>query len=95
MDELMVKKLQNLLDKVAIEDKIKLYAQNLDTKNFENMRAVFMPGAHIDYTVAGGACCCFEEMSDVTEDSFSGPLHRLWAARSSYRLPGFGCRISH
>ena len=44
MDELMLKKLQNLLDKVAIEDKIKLYAQNLDTKNFENMRAIFMPG---------------------------------------------------
>ena len=62
MDELMMKKLQNLLDKVAIEDKIKLYAQNLDTKNFENMRAIFMPGAHIDYTVAGGAKCCFEEM---------------------------------
>ena len=55
MDELMKKKLQHLLDKVAIEDKIKLYAQNLDTKNFENMRAIFMPGAHLDYTVAGGA----------------------------------------
>lgn len=64
MDELMLKKLQNLLDKVAIEDKIKLYAQNLDTKNFENMHAVFAPGAHIDYTVAGGACCSFEEMFD-------------------------------
>ena len=64
MDELMMKKLQNLLDKVAIEDKIKLYAQNLDTKNFENMRAIFMPGAHIDYTVAGGAKCCFEVSDD-------------------------------
>lgn len=62
MDEQMLKKLQNLLDKVAIEDKIKLYAQNLDTKNFENMHVVFMPGAHIDYTVAGGAKCSFEEM---------------------------------
>ena len=38
MDELMMKKLQNLLDKVAIEDKIKLYARNLDTKNFENIQ---------------------------------------------------------
>ncbi len=62
MDEIMVKKLQNLLDKVAIEDKIKLYAQNLDTKNFDNMQAVFMPGAHIDYTVAGGAVGPFEEV---------------------------------
>ncbi|MBQ5672063.1 MAG: nuclear transport factor 2 family protein [Oscillospiraceae bacterium] len=48
MDELMLKKLQNLLDKVAIEDKIKLYAQNLDTKNWDNMKNVFMSGAHID-----------------------------------------------
>lgn len=62
MENAMMKQLQNLLDKVAIEDKIKLYAQYLDYKRFDEMGDVFMPDAHIDYTVTGGAAGSFEEI---------------------------------
>lgn len=64
MDENMMRKLQNLLDKVAIEDKIKRYAQLLDTKGFDKMDEIFMPGAHIDYAAAGGAVGPFEEIRE-------------------------------
>lgn len=58
----MEEKLRVLLEKVAIEDQIKLYAHLVDSKQFERLHEVAYPDALLDYTASGGECCTAEEM---------------------------------
>ena len=58
----MTQRLQDLLDRVAIEDQIKHYASLIDTKQFHRLEEVLMPGAWIDYTASGGEKGTLEEM---------------------------------
>ena len=60
----MEEQLQYLLDRLALEDQIKLYAHFLDTKQFDRMFEVFAPGAWVDYTTTGGAKGPVEETKE-------------------------------
>jgi 3-phenylpropionate/cinnamic acid dioxygenase small subunit len=46
--------LEELLDRVEIDDLLTRYANALDTKDFDLLDEVFTPDAHLDYTSAGG-----------------------------------------
>lgn len=50
MDE---KKLQYMYDRMLIEDKIYLYCELVDTKNFDPILQLFTEDAFIDYTTCG------------------------------------------
>ena len=69
----MEKQLQYLLDRLALEDQIKLYAHLLDTKQFDRMFEVFMPGAQVDYSVTGGAKGQIEEIKEYLKEGL-GPF---------------------
>lgn len=67
----MDKQLQYLLDRLALEDQIKLYAHFLDTKQFDRMFEVFMPGAWLDYTVTGGEKGVIEDIKEYLKGSLA------------------------
>ena len=48
------KKVQYLLDRLAIEDQINHYARLIDRKRFDELGDVFTDDAWIDYTASGG-----------------------------------------
>ena len=50
----LTQQLQQLLDRVAIEDQIKHYAALIDGKQFDRLEEVLLPGAWIDNTASGG-----------------------------------------
>ena len=58
----LTQQLQQLLDRVAIEDQIKHYAALIDGKQFDRLEEVLLPGAWIDYTASGGEKGTLEEM---------------------------------
>lgn len=67
----MDKQLQYLLDRLALEDQIKLYAHFLDTKQFDRLYEVFVPGAKVDYGVTGGAKGVVEETREYLKVSMA------------------------
>ena len=46
--------LQQLSDRLEIDDLLTRYATTLDAKDWDGWAACFTPDAHIDYTAAGG-----------------------------------------
>ncbi|MEO8605386.1 MAG: nuclear transport factor 2 family protein, partial [bacterium] len=46
--------LQQIADRIEIDDLLTRYATALDDKDWEQWAACFTPDAHIDYTAAGG-----------------------------------------
>ena len=50
----MATSLEQLADRLAIEDVLTRYAWSIDTSNFDGLDEVFTPDAFVDYTSAGG-----------------------------------------
>jgi 3-phenylpropionate/cinnamic acid dioxygenase small subunit len=46
--------LEELFDRLEIDELLTRYATAIDTKTFDLLDTVFTPDAHIDYTTAGG-----------------------------------------
>ena len=46
--------LEELYDRLEIDEILTRYATAIDTKNFDLLDQVFTPDAHLDYTTAGG-----------------------------------------
>jgi hypothetical protein len=46
--------LEELFDRLEIDELLTRYATAIDTKNFDLLDTVFTPDAHVDYTTAGG-----------------------------------------
>jgi hypothetical protein len=46
--------LEELYDRLEIDELLTRYATAIDTKNFDLLDQVFTPDAHLDYTTAGG-----------------------------------------
>jgi 3-phenylpropionate/cinnamic acid dioxygenase small subunit len=46
--------LEELFDRLEIDELLTRYATAIDSKNFDLLDTVFTPDAHIDYTTAGG-----------------------------------------
>lgn len=56
------RKVEYLLDRLAIEDQVKLYARLIDRKGFDELNRVFTDDAWVDYTASGGEAGTLEEM---------------------------------
>lgn len=55
-------RIQEISDRLEIEDLLVRYCTAIDTKRFDNLNSVFTPDAHIDYTSAGGVKGAFPEV---------------------------------
>lgn len=83
----MEKKLQYLLDRLAIEDQIKHYAQLVDSKGFDRLQEVMMPGGIIDYRASGGERGTVEEIPDFL-------VRTMTDVRSQHLMTNVECEIA-
>ena len=75
-----------LLDRLAIEDQIRLYAELIDRKRFDELELVFTPDAWIDYTASGGMAGSLPEIREYLRRSM-GPL------RTQHMMGNVRCEI--
>lgn len=61
--------LQQLSDRIEIEDLLTTYAASVDTKDWDRFCGVFTADAQIDYTEAGGPKLGPREMADWLENA--------------------------
>lgn len=66
----MEKKLQYLLDRLAIEDQIKRYATLVDRNLIDQLNEVLTDDAWLDYTAVGGEAGNLEEMKVYLKKAF-------------------------
>jgi len=71
-----VKSLQELSDRLEINDLITDYSYAIDTRSWDDLDALFTPDAHIDYTAVGG------ESGDL-------PTIKAWLAKTLAMFSGF------
>ncbi len=81
------KSLQYLLDRLEIEDRVKLYAELIDRKRFDELESVFTPDAYIDYTASGGVAGSLDEIREYLRRSM-GPL------RTQHLMSNVQCDIA-
>jgi 3-phenylpropionate/cinnamic acid dioxygenase small subunit len=58
----MAHDLQYFADRLEINDLLYRYTNAIDTKDFDQLREVFVPDAHIDYSASGGTSGAFPEV---------------------------------
>ena len=58
----MTLNLQEISDRLEIQDLLYEYADIIDTKDFDRLRDIFTEDAHIDYSAFGGAVGDLEEI---------------------------------
>jgi len=71
---------QELSDRFEIQDLIYRYAQLVDGREIDELRSVFTPDAHIDYSAMGGTVGNLEDTlaflkASLTEDLFPNTQH--------------------
>ncbi len=71
---------QELSDRFEIQDLVYRYAELVDGKDFEALRRVFTPDAHIDYSAMGGSVGNLEEtlsflQASLTDELFPATQH--------------------
>ena len=81
------KSLQYLLDRLEIEDRVKLYAELIDRKRFDELESVFTPDAYIDYIASGGVAGSLDEIREYLRRSM-GPL------RTQHLMSNVQCDIA-
>lgn len=72
--------LQQLSDRMEIEDLITEYADAIDTLALDRLDQVFMPDAHIDYTAMGGIAGTYPEVKAFLAQSmpaFNATQHMI------------------
>jgi hypothetical protein len=62
--------LQRLQDKIEIQELLARYARGVDTKDWEVFKAVFTPGAVLDYSSAGIPVGTRDEIAATFEEAF-------------------------
>jgi 3-phenylpropionate/cinnamic acid dioxygenase small subunit len=71
---------QELSDRFEIQDLVYRYAELVDGKDIEELRNVFTPDAHIDYSAMGGSVGNLEDTlaflkASLTDELFPGTQH--------------------
>ena len=72
--------LEELADRLAIQDLLVDYSHAIDFKHFDELDDVFTPDAHIDYTVFGGPVGSYPEIKKFLVDTmpmFSSYYHMV------------------
>jgi ketosteroid isomerase-like protein len=73
-----MKSLEELSDRIEIQDLQVAYSHAIDFKDFDALDDVFTPDAHIDYTVFGGPKGSYPEIKKYLSETmpmFSGYYH--------------------
>jgi len=75
----MTLSLQEISDRLEIQDMLYEYAEIIDKKDFDRLRDVFSEDAHIDYSAFGGAVGSLEEiikfLKEAMTDIFPNTQH--------------------
>ena len=66
----MALSIQEVSDRLEIQDLLYSYADIIDTRRFDELRTVFTDDAHIDYSVTGGAVGNLEEIIVFLKEAF-------------------------
>ncbi|MCL4103947.1 UNVERIFIED_CONTAM: hypothetical protein GTU68_034809 [Idotea baltica] len=74
--------LQEISDRLEVEDLIKNYSHAVDSREFDRFRDLFTPDAHIDYSAFDGSVGTLEETisflkSAVTKELFPNCQHMI------------------
>ncbi|MCU1380295.1 MAG: hypothetical protein JWN29_3278 [Acidimicrobiales bacterium] len=64
-----MKSLEEISDRMEIQDLQVAYSHAIDFKNFDELDDVFTPDAHIDYTVFGGPKGSYAEIKKFLQDT--------------------------
>ncbi|MCU1374952.1 MAG: hypothetical protein JWO68_2238 [Actinomycetia bacterium] len=64
-----MKSLEEISDRLEIQDLQVAYSHAIDFKNFDELDDVFTPDAHIDYTVFGGPKGSYPEIKKFLQDT--------------------------
>lgn len=64
--------IEQLADRLAIQDTLTRYATALDTKRPELFDEVFTPDAYVDYSASGGIKGTYTELRDWLAEAMSG-----------------------
>ena len=67
----MTLSLQEISDRMEIQDLCYTYADLIDRKDFDGLRNVFSPDAHIDYSVFGGPAGDREEIIKFLKEALA------------------------
>jgi hypothetical protein len=76
----MTMSMQEISDRLEIQDLVTRYSYAIDTRNWEGLDDVFTPDAHIDYSVFGGSVGTLEETKKFLGDTmgmFSNLQHMV------------------
>ena len=81
--------LEEISDRMQIDDVLNRYARAIDSKNFDLLADVFTSDAHIDYSASGGLTGAYPEIRKWLERSlslFSVYQHAL--CNTTYQIDG-------
>lgn len=67
----MTLSLQEISDRMEIQDLLYAYAEIIDQKDFDKLRDIFTEDAFIDYSVYGGAAGGLEEIISFLEEAMT------------------------
>lgn len=67
----MTLSLQEISDRMEIQDLLYAYADIIDQKNFDQLRDIFTEDAFIDYSVYGGAAGTLEEIITFLKEAMT------------------------
>ncbi len=67
--------LQEVSDRLEIQDLVNLYAELIDSKRFDALRGVFTEDAHIDYTATGGQAGDLDSSIEFLTEALAGFPH--------------------
>lgn len=87
--EVPVKSLQELSDRIEIQDLITDYSYAVDTHSWDDLDAIFTPDASLDFTATGGECGTLPEIKEWLANvltMFAGHQHLV--ATSKIEIDG-------
>lgn len=86
--------LQEISDRLEIQDLLTRYSYAIDDRDFDVLDTVFTPDAEIDYTESGGAKGRFPEIKRWLADALGGPIPRYQHMIATTRLTLDGDRAT-
>lgn len=85
----MTLSLQEISDRLELEDLVVRYADIIDRKAFEDLSFIFIDDAHIDYEATGAPKCSIKEMiAFLTETMSLFPNHQHLVSNTQFNVDG-------
>ena len=82
----MTLSLQEMSDRFEIQDLLYRYAEVIDSQDFDRLREVFTPSAHIDYSAFGGAVGNLDEIIEFLKSAMIGVFPNTQHLNANIRI---------